>query len=40
MAIRKGDTAFVEEVNKVLKSLKDSGEYDTLHEKWLGSKPE
>lgn len=40
MAIRKGDTAFVEEVNKMLKALKDSGEYDTLHEKWLGSKPE
>ncbi|WP_427180836.1 transporter substrate-binding domain-containing protein [Paenibacillus sp. TC-CSREp1] len=40
MAIRKGDTAFVEEVNKMLKELKDSGEYDTLHEKWLGSKPE
>lgn len=40
MAIRKGDTAFVEEVNKLLKSMKDSGEYDTLHEKWLGSKPE
>lgn len=40
MAIRKGDKAFVEEVNKLLKKLKDSGEYDTLHEKWLGSKPE
>ena len=40
MAIRKGDTAFVEEVNSLLKSMKDSGEYDTLHEKWLGSKPE
>ncbi|WP_282446338.1 transporter substrate-binding domain-containing protein [Paenibacillus silvae] len=40
MAIRKGDTAFVEEVNNMLKELKDSGEYDTLHEKWLGSKPE
>ncbi|MCL6662738.1 transporter substrate-binding domain-containing protein [Paenibacillus amylolyticus] len=40
MAIRKGDTAFVEEVNTLLKSMKDSGEYDTLHEKWLGSKPE
>lgn len=40
MAIRKGDTAFVEEVNTLLKSLKDSGEYDSLHEKWLGAKPE
>ncbi|WP_336783818.1 transporter substrate-binding domain-containing protein [Paenibacillus illinoisensis] len=40
MAIRKGDTAFVEEVNSLLKSMKDSGEYDTLHEKWLGTKPE
>lgn len=40
MAIRKGDTAFVDEVNTLLKNLKDSGEYDALHEKWLGSKPE
>jgi len=40
MAIRKGDSAFVEEVNTLLKNLKDSGEYDALHEKWLGSKPE
>ncbi|MEN1989711.1 MULTISPECIES: transporter substrate-binding domain-containing protein [Paenibacillus] len=40
MAIRKGDSAFVEEVNTLLKNMKDSGEYDALHEKWLGSKPE
>lgn len=40
MAIRKGDSAFVDEVNTLLKNLKDSGEYDALHEKWLGSKPE
>jgi len=39
IAIRKGDTEFVTYVNDFLKQMKESGEYDKLHEKWIGEKP-
>ncbi|MDF2959341.1 MAG: glutamine transporter substrate-binding protein [Paenibacillus sp.] len=39
MAIRKGDTAYAAYVNDFLKSIKASGEYDKLYEKWIGEKP-
>ncbi|MFE5322720.1 glutamate ABC transporter substrate-binding protein [Paenibacillus sp. NPDC056579] len=39
IAIRKGDTEFVTYVNEFLKGMKASGEYDKLHEKWIGEKP-
>ena len=39
IAIRKGDTEFVTYVNDFLKSMKSSGDYDKLYEKWIGEKP-
>lgn len=39
MAISKGDAGFVKFVNEVLAKLKSSGEYDKMHEKWIGTKP-
>jgi aspartate/glutamate/glutamine transport system substrate-binding protein len=35
IAVKKGNTEFVEELNKALKSLKDSGKYDEIHDKWI-----
>lgn len=35
IAVKKGDKALLAEINKVLKQLKDSGEYDKLIEKWF-----
>ncbi|MFS0604211.1 transporter substrate-binding domain-containing protein [Peribacillus frigoritolerans] len=35
IAVKKGNTQFVEELNKALKSLKDSGKYDEIHDKWI-----
>ncbi|WP_211747273.1 transporter substrate-binding domain-containing protein [Paenibacillus sp. Marseille-Q4541] len=40
MAIRKGDQKMVDTVNEMLKEMKDSGEYNTLYEQWLGTTPE
>ncbi|WDH99014.1 glutamate ABC transporter substrate-binding protein [Paenibacillus urinalis] len=39
MAIRKGDQQMVDTVNEMLQEMKDSGEYDELYEKWLGTSP-
>lgn len=39
IAVRKGDQAFVDVVNSMLKDLHDSGEYDAIYEKWIGEKP-
>ncbi|WHY11798.1 transporter substrate-binding domain-containing protein [Peribacillus frigoritolerans] len=35
IAVKKGNTEFVEKLNKALKSLKDSGKYDEIHDKWI-----
>ncbi len=35
IAVKKANTEFVEELNKALKSLKDSGKYDEIHDKWI-----
>jgi polar amino acid transport system substrate-binding protein len=40
MGVRKGNAELLEVVNKVLGELKDSGEYDTIYEKWFGTKPD
>ncbi len=39
MGIRKGNTALMDVVNKVLADAKSSGEYDKIYEKWFGTKP-
>ncbi|MCZ8512767.1 glutamate ABC transporter substrate-binding protein [Paenibacillus filicis] len=39
IAIKKGDTEFVNYVNTFLKDMKSSGEYDKTYEKWIGEKP-
>lgn len=39
IAIKKGDTEFVNYVNTFLKDMKASGEYDKIYEKWIGEKP-
>lgn len=39
MAVRKGDSEFVAYVNKFLKEMNASGEYDKLYEQWFGEKP-
>ncbi|CAH0151119.1 ABC transporter glutamine-binding protein GlnH [Peribacillus sp. Bi96] len=35
IAVKKGNEDFVAELNKALKSLKDSGKYDEIHDKWI-----
>jgi len=35
IAVKKGNSEFVEELNKALKSLKESGKYDEIHDKWI-----
>ncbi|MCP1494883.1 putative glutamine transport system substrate-binding protein [Peribacillus frigoritolerans] len=35
IAVKKGNSEFVEELNKALKSLKESGKYDQIHDKWI-----
>lgn len=37
---RKGNTALLDVVNKVLADAKSSGEYDTIYEKWFGTQPD
>lgn len=39
IAIKKGETQFVNTVNEFLKSYKSSGEYAKVYEKWIGEKP-
>lgn len=40
IAIKKGDEEFVNEINKILTSLKESGEYAEIYEKWIGEAPQ
>ncbi|MFJ7638072.1 transporter substrate-binding domain-containing protein [Peribacillus sp. NPDC097264] len=35
IAVKKGNEKFVDELNKALKSIKDSGKYDEIHDKWI-----
>lgn len=35
IAVKKGNQTFVDELNKALKALKDSGKYDEIHDKWI-----
>ena len=35
IAVKKGNTALVEELNKALKAIKDSGKYDEIYKKWI-----
>ncbi len=35
IAVKKGNTPLVDELNKALKSLKDSGKYDEIKDKWI-----
>ncbi|WP_026486324.1 basic amino acid ABC transporter substrate-binding protein [Caldanaerobius polysaccharolyticus] len=35
IAVKKGDKALLDEINKILKQLKNSGEYDKLIDKWF-----
>jgi aspartate/glutamate/glutamine transport system substrate-binding protein len=35
IAVKKGNQALVDELNKALKSLKDSGQYDEIKDKWI-----
>lgn len=37
IAIKKGNEDFLEKVNKALKALKESGEYDKIKDKWIKS---
>jgi putative glutamine transport system substrate-binding protein len=39
IAVKKGETEFANTINELLKSMKASGEYDKIYEKWLGEKP-
>jgi putative glutamine transport system substrate-binding protein len=39
IAVKKGETELVQTINELLKSMKASGEYDKIYEKWLGEKP-
>jgi putative glutamine transport system substrate-binding protein len=40
IAVKKGQTELLQAINGTLKELKSNGEYDKLHEQWLGVKPE
>ncbi|WP_110927926.1 transporter substrate-binding domain-containing protein [Bacillus massiliglaciei] len=35
IAVKKGNQDFVDELNKALKALKDSGKYDEIKDKWI-----
>ncbi len=35
IAVKKGNSALVAELNKALKTLKDSGKYDEIYKKWI-----
>lgn len=40
IGVRKGNTALLDVINETLQEAKDSGEYDTIYEKWFGTKPD
>lgn len=35
IAVKKGDKELTTAINKALKTLKDNGEYDKIHQKWI-----
>lgn len=39
MAIKKGNTDFVNKVDQILAQMKQDGTYDQIYEKWFGTKP-
>ncbi len=39
IAVKKGETEFANTISELLTSMKASGEYDKIYEKWLGEKP-
>ncbi|UJF33569.1 glutamate ABC transporter substrate-binding protein [Paenibacillus hexagrammi] len=39
IAMKKGESALVDAVNKGLKTLHDNGEYDKIYKKWIGAEP-
>lgn len=39
IAAKKGNADLLALVNETLKEMKDSGEYATIYEKWIGEKP-
>ncbi|ACU40779.1 transporter substrate-binding domain-containing protein [Actinosynnema pretiosum subsp. pretiosum] len=39
IALKKGNTALNAKIGEVIKKAKESGEYDTIYEKWFGKKP-
>lgn len=39
LAVKKGNEAFIEEVNRVLKEIKQDGTYDKIFVKWFGEEP-
>nr|WP_246042368.1 glutamate ABC transporter substrate-binding protein [Cohnella pontilimi] len=39
IAVKKGNTELQKLINDVIKSMQESGEYDTLYEHWMGEKP-
>jgi polar amino acid transport system substrate-binding protein len=39
LAVRKGNEQLLERVNRALKKLEQSGDYEKLYEKWFGRKP-
>lgn len=40
IAVRKDNQELADDINKALKEIKESGEYDAIYEKWFGEKPE
>lgn len=40
IAVRKGNEAFVNEVNKILKDMKSDGTYKNIFVKWFGEEPQ
>jgi putative glutamine transport system substrate-binding protein len=39
IAVKKGNTDLQNLINEVIQSMKQSGEYDKLYERWMGEKP-
>ena len=35
IAVKKGNTELVDELNKALKTIKDNGTYDEIYNKWI-----
>jgi polar amino acid transport system substrate-binding protein len=39
IGVRKGNTALLDKVNATLARIRKDGEYDKIHERWIGRKP-